>query len=293
MPDQAGQATIGVIGDVHLFWDAADVAHFNEVRYDLMIFVGDLAAYSQRGGLRTARSIAELTVPTLVLPGNHDGVHALQLLSEIVPRARTARRVFCTRQEQRCASLDRALKGVTVVGYSRHRLERDGWALNIVCGRPHSIGGRRIACEQYLLRRFGVGSMQASADRLRALVDECDSAPIFFVAHNGPFGLGDRAADIWGCDFRGEDEDWGDPDLAEAIAYAKGQGRKVLGVVAGHMHRRSKKGGHRPPQVTRDGVLYVNAAEVPRHRRKDNQLKRHHVRLTTAGETITAKDVWV
>ena len=59
------------------------------------------------------------------------------------------------------------------------------------------------------------------------------------------------------------------------------------------MHRRSKKGGLRPSQVTRDGVLYVNAAEVPRHRRRENGLERHHVRLVTDGRRMTAEDLWV
>ncbi len=289
----SAQATIGVIGDVHLFWDDHDVRYFNSSGYDLLVFVGDIAGYSQRGGLKTARSIAGLSVPTFVLPGNHDGVHALQLLSEIMPRARRARRAFCAGQEQRCQALDKALGGVDVVGYSRHRLDREGWSLNIVCARPHSIGGRRVACQRYLARRFGVDSMEGSARRLKELIDACDDAPILFVAHNGPFGLGDRANDIWGCDFRGADEDWGDRDLTEAIAHARGQGRNVLGTVAGHMHRRSKKGGLRPSQVTRDGVLYVNAAEVPRHRRRENGLERHHVRLVTDGRRMTAEDLWV
>ena len=36
-------ATIGVVGDVHLFWDAKDVAFFNGSNYDMLLFVGDLA----------------------------------------------------------------------------------------------------------------------------------------------------------------------------------------------------------------------------------------------------------
>ena len=50
-------ATIGVIGDVHLFWDDSDVAFFNEGGYDLLLFVGDLAGYPQVRGLRVARAL--------------------------------------------------------------------------------------------------------------------------------------------------------------------------------------------------------------------------------------------
>ena len=55
--------------------------------------------------------------------------------------------------------------------------------------------------------------MDASVERLKFLVDVCDDAPILFLAHNGPSGLGDRANSIWGCDFREKEEDWGDRDL--------------------------------------------------------------------------------
>ena len=44
------------------------------------------------------------------------------------------------------------------------------------------------------------------------------------------------------------------------------EGGRVLGAVAGHMHRRTKKGKARPLKVERDGMVFVNAAEVPRHR---------------------------
>ena len=104
--------------------------------------------------------------------------------------------------------------------------------------------------------------MDASTARLKSLVDECDYAPILFLAHNGPSGLGDRANSIWGCDFRRKEEDWGDRDLEEAVRYANTNGRKVLATVAGHMHRKTKSGKRRPGQVEKDGVLYVNGEVV-------------------------------
>lgn len=150
-----------------------------------------------------------------------------------------------------------------------------------------------MACIRYLERAYGVDSMHASAARLKSLVDGCDDAPILFLAHNGPSGLGDRASSIWGCDFRKKEEDWGDQDLAEAIQYAKSNGRTVLAAIAGHMHRRTKSGRDRPGQVAQDGVLYVNAAEVPRHREVNGVKRRHHVKLNVTPEGATAEDVWV
>jgi len=286
-------ATIGVIGDVHLFWDHEDVAFFNGGGYDLLLFVGDLAGYTQLRGRRVARSLRALRVPALCIPGNHDGLHALQLGAEIAPRAHRLRHAFCRGQERRCRNLARALGGVRLVAYSRHRLDPAGLALNVVVGRPHSIGGRRLACQRYLAQRYGIDSMDASVERLKSLIDACDDAPLLFLAHNGPSGLGDRADSIWGCDFRRKEEDWGDRDLAEAVRYATDKGRKVLATVAGHMHRKTKTGKLRPARVEKDGVLYINAAEVPRHRKIDGAKRRHHVKLTINANGVTAEDLWV
>ena len=286
-------ATIGVIGDVHLFWDDADIAFFNRGGYDLLLFVGDLAGYTQVRGLRVARSLRRLEVPAMCIPGNHDGLHAFQLGAEIAPRAHRFRNAFCRGQDRRCRTLDHALGHVEMLAYSRRRVAPGGIPLNIVVGRPHSIGGKRLACIRYLREAYGIGSMQASTERLKLLVDACDDAPILFLAHNGPSGLGDRASSIWGCDFRRKEEDWGDLDLEEAVRYASGNGRKVLATIAGHMHRKTKSGKRRPGQVQKDGVLYVNAAEVPRHRKINGRKERHHVRLTVTESGVTAEDRWV
>ena len=164
--------------------------------------------------------------------------------SSSAPRSRPARTVFATRSARgkRAAAKasTEALGEVELVGYSRRRLAPAGVPLNIVVGRPHSIGGRRLACLRYSGRAYGVDSMDASIARLKSLVDACDDAPILFLAHNGPSGLGDRADSIWGCDFRRKEEDWGDRDLEEAVRYANSNGRKVLATVAGHMHRRDE-----------------------------------------------------
>jgi uncharacterized protein (TIGR04168 family) len=286
-------ATIGVIGDVHLFWDDVDVEFFNDAGYDLLLFVGDLAGYTQTLGLRVARSLRKLRVPAMCIPGNHDGLHALQLGAEIAPRAHRLRDLLCAGQASRCRSLDRALGDVELVAYCRRHIALGGMALNVVVGRPHSIGGRRLACLRHLAAQYGIDSMDASISRLTSLVDACDDAPILFLAHNGPSGLGDRASSIWGCDFRKKEEDWGDRDLQEAVQHAVRTGRTVLAAVAGHMHRRTKSGGLRPGQVEKDGVLYVNAAEVPRHRKINGRKKRHHVRLALTPTSASAQDIWI
>ncbi len=294
MNGQTAQAArVAVIGDVHLYWDSHDCDYFNESDYDMVLFVGDLAGYTQVRGLAVAREVSRLRVPAMCIPGNHDGLHALQLGAEIAPRAHRLRRAFCQGQDLRCRIFGKALGEVDLVGYSHHEITLGGLALNLIACRPHSIGGRRVACIRYLAKKYGVDSIDTSTDLLRSLVDRCSDAPILFLAHNGPSGLGDRADSIWGCDFRKREEDWGDGDLEDAIAYAKSTGRTVLATVAGHMHRRTKSGKARPLQVRKDGTLYVNAAEVPRHRIRNGSLKRHHVQVTLTPNEATAREFWV
>jgi len=127
---------------------------------------------------------------------------------------------------------------------------------------------------------YGIDSMDASVDRLCSLVDAAETRDLLFFAHNGPLGLGDQPGDMWGCDFRPGGGDWGDPDLTEAIAHARARGHRVLAVVGGHMHLRTKSGDERPWQRSVDDVVYVNSARVPRIFSHANGVRRHHVALT-------------
>ncbi|MAJ60185.1 MAG: hypothetical protein CBC48_09415, partial [bacterium TMED88] len=70
--------------------------------------------------------------------------------------------------------------------------------------------------------------------------------------------------DLWGCDFDEAGGDWGDPDLSAALEYAEKIGKRVLAVVAGHMHWRTRGGELRISQVRRNETLFVNPALVPR-----------------------------
>lgn len=45
---------IAVVGDVHLQRNDGDVEFFNRSAYDLILFVGDVAAYRHRGGPTSA-----------------------------------------------------------------------------------------------------------------------------------------------------------------------------------------------------------------------------------------------
>ena len=281
------RATFGIVGDVHLAWSDVDVRQLNATDYERVLFVGDLAAYRHRGGLDVARSIAKLERPALLMPGNHDGVHLGQLVAEIT-RSAPLLAAFGRRQDRRCDELRRALGAVALCGYSLHECREA--SVSIIAARPHSMGGDCLAFRKHLKSAFGVVTMEDSARRLSRLVDEAEGDQLVFLAHNGPSGLGSRRSDIWGCDFRKGEGDFGDPDLRSAIEHARRRGRRVVAVIAGHMHRRLRGGGHRRWLVEERDTLFVNAARVPRVFRERGRLVRHHVVLEIEDGRAAARD---
>jgi uncharacterized protein (TIGR04168 family) len=280
---------LAVVGDVHGFWDEADSRYFNQAAYAAVLFTGDLAPLI--GSLPTARGLADLRVPAYLIPGNHDATGALQFLAELRGHERLAA-LLGVGQRFRVAALRRALGTVKLVGYSLEELNWNGRPLGLIAARPFSMGGDRLHFRAYLQRRYGVRSVDDSAARLCTLVD---AAPddLLFLAHNGPSGLGAERGDIWGCDFRAAGGDFGDPDLRVAVEHARQRGKTVHAVIAGHMHHGLKGGGKRAWLKQRDGILYVNAARVPRIRERDGRQLRHHVVLTLDGRGARAAAVWI
>lgn len=269
---------IAAVGDIHGSWSEADNAFFNASDYDLVLLAGDLSDFVHRLGLRVARRLAGLKKPALLIPGNHDATGILPFGAEFSGRDSLIR--FLNRsKEQRVCELDRALGPVELAGYSRHGIGRGGMEIDVIAARPHSMGGGALSFAPYLERRFGVDSHAASVERLHVLIDESPAQALLFFAHNGPAELGAARDDIWGRDFKPEAGDFGDPDLAEAVAYARSRGKRVLAVVAGHMHHALQGGGERRWLVRRDGTAYVNAARVPRIFREGEGRVHHHVEI--------------
>lgn len=283
---------IGVIGDVHRHFDAFDVAYFNQSAYDLLLFVGDLANYRPAEGIAAARMLARLKQPALFVPGNHDAITLWQLLAE-VQRRPLLLRLFSWGQQRRVQRLRQALGDVVMGSYSTHAYQFNGVSFDVIVGRPFAMGGDFLNFRPYLQRNFGVNTMADSAAKLCACVDAAHSDQLLFLAHCGPQGLGAAPADIWGCDFSEQWGDFGEPDLAAAIAYAQAQGKRVTAVIAGHMHRRIKGGGQRRWRMVQDGVQYVNAARVPRIFTGNGRRLHHHVRLTLTESGASVADVLV
>lgn len=276
---------LAIVGDIHGQWSEADRRDFEELAYDHVLVVGDLSGLRWKGTLAVATAIGAMATPTLVFPGNHDASHPLQLLAEVSGYPAHGAR-FAATQGTRLQALRQALAPHDLVAYSRHALSEH---VTLIAGRPHSMGGPELSFAAHLEATWNVASLGASVERLCALVDASETEDLVFLSHNGPSGLGDTRSDIWGCDFKREQGDWGDPDLRVAIEHARSSGRRVRAVVAGHMHRGIRGGGRRPSSVRREGTLYVNAAEVPRATSRG----RHHVCLTVARDTVDATDRWV
>jgi uncharacterized protein (TIGR04168 family) len=283
---------IALIGDVHSAWDYGDVVYFNSSPYELLLIAGDLGGSQARDGLRVAGSMARLERRALVMPGNNDvdeyGRIAAELtyrqgqadlLEELLPDAAMLR-----------PSGEPALRPRTC-GYSLHEIGAAGFEATIVAGRPFAKGGDELAFPEALARSFGVRSLADSCERLRQLVDSAPTENLVFFSHNGPSGLGTEREDLWGRDFHPDAGDWGDSDLRDAIEYARTRKRRVLAVVAGHMHWALRGGGQRRWQLRRDGTLYVNAARVPRVFEADGTRLRHHIALELSPEGARAHAV--
>lgn len=276
---------IAAIGDIHGFWDDRDTAYFNASDYDALLFVGDFARITN--SMPIARALAALDKPAWAIPGNHDAVSLPQLLSEL-KGWRRMQTLAGLGMARRVNQLARALDPIRLGGYT---LDALGNNLGLLIARPHAMGSDRFYYRAYLKRRFGVADFKASAEQLIALVDEAP-AHLIVLAHNGPAGLGDTPGAPFGCDFAPENGDFGDPDLRAAIDHAHATGRRVLAVVAGHMHHRSKHSGQWRQTWAHDGdTLYINAARVPRI--ENDGARRHHIALTLNGTSLTAETVFV
>lgn len=283
---------IAVIGDIHGHFTIEDAHFLNRSDYDLILVVGDLVDWWLEGALKIASLLALIRKPILYIPGNHDAIHPLQLLAEL-KRNRLAIHLTSYGHSRRTGKLRTRLGPVGWCGYSTHSFSVRGIPLDIIAGRPFSMGGSHLSFLPFLSRQYDVPTLAASAETIKRCVEAANSENLIFFAHNGPSGLGDRRNDIWGCDFLTEEGDYGDPDLEEAIAYARYLGKKVIAVVAGHMHLRLRGGGKRQWLVERSDTLYINAAKVPRIFEQDGRSVHHHVRLELDESQVRATQVLI
>jgi len=286
------QIRIGVIGDLHAHWDHVDVAQFDRTDYDLLLFTGDLGSGTRNSSLQVAKVMSRLRKEALVMPGNNDTGDIAELAAELAHQS-GIKNLLAIREQSSITGRSTGTPTVRLCGYSRHRLTRGPVDLTLIAGRPHSLGGSELSFPEHMNATYGIDSIAASTERLIGLVDESPTEDIVFFSHNGPAGLGNEPHAMWGCDFKPDGGDWGDPDLAAAIDHAFERGKRVLAVVAGHMHHRTKCGNNRPWRLERNGIVFINAAKVPRIFSADADVHRHHVSLEITPSGAEVSEVFI
>lgn len=274
---------IAVVGDIHDQWEDDDELALKSLGVDLVLFVGDFGNES----VEVVRAIASIDIPKAVVMGNHDAWYtATEWGRKKCPYDRTKEDWV---QEQ----LD--LLGETHVGYSK--LDFPDFNLTVVGGRPFSWGGPEWKFADICQEKYDISDFEESAARIFAEVRDAYCDNIIFLGHNGPSGLGDRAEDPCGKDWYPIGGDFGDPDLAEAISRTLTTKKNISLVTFGHMHhtlRHTKDKIRRRVFRSPEGIIYLNAASVPRI------IEKHRTRLRTFslvslqnGVVTQASQVWL
>ena len=234
---------LAVLGDIHGSFDAALDAPLLS-RFPLVLCTGDLTPNHGRErfdiALRIGGELASLSVRTVL--GNHDG-----------PTCFTGRSF-----PRSYLKLTELLGEFHVAGQVVDFPELD---VSLVGARPLSTGGPDIKFdvpghEGWTLEQWG--------DEVAALCARAQQSRVVILAHCGPTGLGATRSAVFGCDFRADEGDWGDPDLRLALDRIRATGRPIAAVVAGHMHHALLGGGERARLAREHETLHVNAAVVPR-----------------------------
>ncbi|MBW4593570.1 MAG: TIGR04168 family protein [Brasilonema angustatum HA4187-MV1] len=244
---------IAVVGDVHDQWEEEDGIALKHLGIDLVLFVGDFGNES----VEVVRAIACLDIPKAAVMGNHDAWYtATEWGRKKCPYDRT-------KEDWVQQQLD--LLGESQIGYGK--LDFPDLNLTVVGGRPFSWGGSEWKYSDFYQQWYGVTSFEESTTRIVSAVKSAAYQTIIFIGHNGPTGLGDRPEDPCGKDWHPIGGDFGDPDLAEAISQTITTGKIIPLVTFGHMHhslRHTKKEPRKRIFRSPEGIVYLNAASVPR-----------------------------
>jgi uncharacterized protein (TIGR04168 family) len=274
---------IAIVGDVHDQWEREDGIALKQLGVDLVLFVGDFGNES----VEVVREIAALDLPKAVVLGNHDAWYtATEWGRKKCPYDRS--------QENRVqAQLD--ILGSTHIGYDK--LDFPAFNLTVVGGRPFTWGGPDFRFAEICQELYGVSTIEASATKIFQAVKNAAYETIIFLGHNGPSGLGNLPEDPCGKDWLPVGGDYGDPDLAEAIALSITAGKTVPLVAFGHMHhelRHLKEKQRRAIFKSPDGRIYFNTASVPRIKAVNGAKLRNFSLVSLVNGSVTrASLAWV
>ncbi|MDJ1182318.1 TIGR04168 family protein [Roseofilum casamattae] len=275
--------TVAVVGDVHGLWENADAEALEALGVDLVLFVGDFGNES----LETVRAIAQLSLPKAVILGNHDCWYTASPWGK--------KKCPYDPQIEDRVSEQLQILGETHVGYSK--LDFPQFQLSVVGGRPFSWGGSDWKNPGFYRDRYGINNFAESTRAIVNSIKQTLYSVVIAIAHCGPYGLGDRPEDICGKDWNPIGGDYGEPDLADAIAQSRHLGKQIPLVAFGHMHHRLRHTQARLRATTaRDtyGTFYLNAARVPRIIVGDRGKLRNFSLVTLENGSVSeAKLIWV
>jgi uncharacterized protein (TIGR04168 family) len=259
---------IAIVGDVHDQWSMADCQALEHLAVDLVLFVGDFG----NEAIEIVREIASLELPKAVILGNHDAWYAIR-------RKKNS-------DQPDGVKIQLELLGNSHVGFSY--LDFADLNLSVIGSRPFSWGGQKWKNSDFYGDRYGIRSFTESTALIMESVQKCAYSNLIFLGHNGATGLGDRPWDICGIDWQVSGGDYGDPDLAEAIAQTQNLHKNVALVAFGHMHHRVKVSSdrQRTSVVKKANVVYVNAAAVPRVRENSGESNFHNFTVVTMENSL-------
>jgi len=298
------RARLAVVGDVHDHWGEEDELALEYLDPDAVVFVGDLG----NENVSLVEEIAKSTRDKIFILGNHDAWYSLTTRgrNRAIKMALSSSSLsnFTSNVDRIQESLD--LLGTRHVGYSSLPMKELGLAF--VGGRPFSKGGAEwVQVADFYDKYYGIKSFEDSTNKIleHLLHPGNDGLGKVVVAHNGPAGLGCKQEDPCGIDFMEPADDFGDPDLEEALEICNGCNNPASLVLFGHMHHTLKKGGFRNMVDIHEisGTVYLNAAVVPRvktikkHKREglDSAHRARHFLMVEMVDGVVweAKNVWV
>lgn len=284
--------SLGVVGDLHGAFDRTDADLLDAEGYAAIWFVGDLGPGTRDADVRVAKAIARLRTPVLVMPGNNDAAHGPLLRAELSHQSGLASLMRASGTSLRSGAHE-ASADADFGGYRLHPLAVGASGVTVVTARPYSMGGDDTSLFEVLAERYGVRNLEESTAKLVATVDAVPTEAVIFLAHNGPTGLGEEPTAPYGRDFGDTPGDHGDADLRVAIEHARAKGKRVLAVVAGHMHYPLDDGRERRWLVSEGDTVHVNAARLPRVRVGAEGTEHHHVRLRITEARVEAEERWL
>jgi uncharacterized protein (TIGR04168 family) len=274
---------VAIVGDVHDLWDNEDQLCLKQLGVGLVLLVGDFGNES----IPVVQSIAAMPLPKAVILGNHDAWYSMTEWG----------REKCPydRQQEDWVQRQLDLLGETHVGYAK--LDFPALNLSVIGGRPFSWGGSEWKHGDFYQSRYGVNSFEESTDRIVAAAEQASHDTLIFIGHCGPKGLGEAAEAPCGRDWKPIGGDYGDPDLAAAIAQVRQFGKRIPLVAFGHMHHQLRHTKERLRTMAADdmeGTIYLNAASVPRIKATETGHIRNFSLVTLkAGIVQQASLIWM